>query len=128
MSIREYVTQRKAPPLPIVEKPITLDVYRGLKGDMGPQGAVGPPGRDGRDGVDGTNGLDGKDGREGLRGLDGKNGKDVDLLLISKIQSQLDAMALEDKSEAAPEKKKEFHFTVNRDRNGLIKDITAKEI
>ena len=127
MSIREHIAQRKAPPLPIVEKPITVEVYRGPKGDMGPQGAVGPPGRDGRDGVDGTNGLAGKDGREGARGADGKNGKDADLLLISKIQSQLDALVLEGKTEVET-KKKEFHFTINRDRNGFIKDVTAKEI
>lgn len=125
----DYRAKKREPPV-VVEKPMTLEVYRGLKGDMGPQGAVGPPGRDGRDGVDGTTGLAGKDGREGLRGVDGKNGKDgkdADLLLIAKIQSQLDALALEDKTEAET-KKKEFHFTVNRDRNGLIKDITAKEI
>lgn len=127
MSIREHIAKRKAPPLPIVEKPITLEVYRGLKGDEGIQGSVGPPGRDGRDGVDGTTGLDGKDGRDGSKGLDGRDGKDVDLLLLSKIQSRLDALALEDKTEVEA-KKKEFHFTINRDRNGFIKDVTAKEI
>ncbi len=130
-NVREFVKQKRAPPKEPEIVEIPHQVFRGPKGDKGdtgPQGPQGLPGRDGINGINGVNGVDGKDGKDGLRGPQGpagRDGKDVDSSLLSLIQKQVNELMAH---EEEPEKKKEFTFTIIRDHNGFIKEVTAKEL
>lgn len=121
---KEYMDKKRKTTV-TVEKPITIEVYRGPKGDPGPAGRDGVDGTNGKDGADGKDGRDGKDGPRGPQGVPGRDGRNADEALLNSLRARIDALALH---EAEPEKKKEFVFTIVRDYNGFIKEVTAKEI
>lgn len=126
----EYKQKKRAPPPTPESVEVPYQVFKGPKGDrgekgergeQGPQGIQGPEGPEGRQGPMGPSGTD---GRDGAKGRDGRDGKDADSALLEALKTKIDSLLVH---EAEPEKKKEFTFTIIRDRNGLIKEVVAKE-
>jgi len=127
----EYKQKKRAPPLEPEVVEVPYQVFKGPKGDKGEQGpqgiqgAQGPQVLMGPQGEQGEQGIQGPMGPRGLDGRDGKDGKDADEALLKTLRQQIEALIAH---EAEPEKKKEFIFTINRDRNGFIKEVIAKEV
>lgn len=132
MAVKDFLEYKKgrAP----VEVEIPHQVFRGPKGDRGEQGIEGkvgqqgPAGADGVDGAIGPQGLQGPPGQAGPAGKDGRagaSGKDADSALLEALRKRIDALAVR---ETEPGNKKEYRFTIVRDYNGLIKEVTATEV